>query len=102
MATFNGFGLQRTFAPQTTTILRHLLRVGEISGVEAQALYRARSLTKRISEINEVFQVDSEFRKDATGQRYVRYSMPNNVRSAISEGRLMLSAPSQTAPALAA
>lgn len=94
---FNGFGIQRRFAPQTATVLRHLLRVGEISGVEAQALYRVRSLTKRISEINEFFQIDAEFKKDATGQRYVRYSMPNDVRSTVREGQLALPAPMSAA-----
>jgi hypothetical protein len=82
---FTGFGLTARLSPQTATILRHLLRVGEISGVEAQAMYKARSLTKRISEINEFFLVESEWKRDTTGQRYVRYFMPDDVRNYVRE-----------------
>lgn len=68
-------------APQTTTILRHLEKVGSISNVEAQALYKCRALPKRISEIDRAIALDMndmryiarETKKDATGQRYVRY-----------------------------
>lgn len=67
-------------APQTATILGHLEKVGSISNVEAQALYKARALPKRISEIEEFFAVTRpshivtrERKVDATGQRYVRY-----------------------------
>lgn len=83
--TFFGFNTIARFTPQTAAILRHLLRVGEISGVEAQAMYKARSVTKRISEINQYFQVDAEWKRDTTGQRYVRYSMPNAVRQELYE-----------------
>ncbi len=67
-------------APQTTTILRHLEKVGSISNVEAQALYKCRALPKRISEIdhaldqnNDPRYIGKEMKRDATGQRYVRY-----------------------------
>lgn len=82
---FTGFGLTRKFSPQTATILRHLIRIGEISGVEAQAMYKARSVTKRISEINEAFLVEAEWKRDNTGQRYVRYYMPDDVRRKVTE-----------------
>lgn len=74
-----------TLAPQTATILRHLVAVGELSGVEAIAMYKARSLTKRISEINEAgsrifYTVESEWKRDKTGQRYKRYHMSDVTR----------------------
>ena len=50
---FRVFGSYVSLAPQTAAILNHLRLVGEISGVEAIAMYKARSLTKRISEIND-------------------------------------------------
>lgn len=64
------------FSPQTVTILKHLRKVDSISAVEAQAIYRCRSLTSRIAELrNSGFGIESVFSKDNTGQRYVRYFM---------------------------
>ena len=60
--------------PQTAAILKHLVDVGTITNVEAQAIYKSRSLTKRISEIRKAgYDVKSEWRRDNTNQRYVRY-----------------------------
>ncbi len=81
----------RTFAPQTSKILKHLTQVGDISGVEAQALYRARSVTKRISEINSFLleaggqehAVQGQWSRDLTGQRYKRYVMTPETRMAL-------------------
>lgn len=83
-----------TLAPQTATILRHLKTVGDISGVEAQAMYKSRSLTKRISEINLAiyqntlagsdFPVVAQWSRDTTGQRYKRYVLPADLRAAIN------------------
>jgi hypothetical protein len=62
------------FCPQTVKILGHLRAVGDISGVEAAAMYRCRSLTKRIAELRaDGFGIESVYSKDHTGQRYVRY-----------------------------
>lgn len=83
-----------TLAPQTAEVLRHLKNVGDISGVEAQAMYKVRSLTKRISEINEAlyyntlagpdFPVEGQWNRDTTGQRYKRYVLPQNLRTALN------------------
>lgn len=55
-------------------IRNHLKKVHSISGVEAQNLYRCRSLTKRISELrDDGMDIRSVWSKDLTGQRYVRY-----------------------------
>jgi hypothetical protein len=60
--------------PQTAIIFHHLKTRGSITGVEAAAVYRARSLSKRISEIKEAgHNVVRVLHKDATGQRYAKY-----------------------------
>lgn len=81
-------------SPQTATVLRHLKSVGDISGVEASAMYKVRSLTKRISEINDAlysntkegpeFPVEGQWSIDNTGQRYKRYVLPMELRMAIN------------------
>lgn len=59
---------------QTRRILEHLKDQGSITQVEAQAMYKARSLTRRITDIREMgYDVYSEWKTDHTGQRYVRY-----------------------------
>lgn len=63
---------------QNNQILQHLKRVGSISWVEANDLYRVRSLTRRIADLREMgHDILSEWRKDTLGQRYVRYSLTN-------------------------
>lgn len=71
--------------PQTAQILLHLIRVGSISPLEAGALYRCRSLSRRICDLKEAgFEIETELRKDATGQRYARYSMPKRDRRSLA------------------
>lgn len=61
-------------APQTAKILQHLEMVGSISNVEAQAVYRCRALPRRIKDLKVAgFNIKREMKRDATGQRYVRY-----------------------------
>ena len=61
---------------QTSKILDHLINVGSISFVEANDLYRCRSLTRRIADLREgQWPILSEWRRDALGQRYTRYSI---------------------------
>lgn len=63
---------------QTDKILDHLRKVGSISFVEANDLYRCRSLTRRIKDLREAgHKIVSEWRKDVTGQKYTRYSLVN-------------------------
>jgi hypothetical protein len=60
----------------TTLILNHLLDKETITSVEAQALYRCRSLSKRISELkSEGWTINSVLKTDVTGQRYARYQL---------------------------
>lgn len=96
MSKFNIMGRTLSFAPQTAQVFKHLADVGSVSGVEAQAIYKVRSLTKRISEINDelnqklgpAFTLQAEWLRDATGQRYRRYFMAETVRGAITHANL--------------
>lgn len=60
----------------TALILDHLKKGKTITAVEAAALWRVRSLTRRISDIRAKGHVIlAEEQKDTTGQKYVRYSL---------------------------
>jgi len=62
--------------PQSRVVLNHLKAAGSITAVEASAVHRVRSLSRRITEISdEGFKVKKEHKKDVNGQRYVRYSL---------------------------
>jgi hypothetical protein len=62
--------------PMNTLILNHLITKGSISNVEAQALYRCRSLSRRICDLKAAgWSINSYLKKDATGQRYARYEL---------------------------
>jgi hypothetical protein len=61
---------------QNQKIAEHLQNVGSISWVEANDLYRVRSLPRRIADLREAgHEIVSEWRTDHLGQRYTRYSM---------------------------
>lgn len=60
--------------PMTSLILKHLREKGSITSVEAQALYRCRSLSRRIVDLKQAgYSIRSVLKTDATGQRYARY-----------------------------
>lgn len=60
--------------PQSRQILTHLREVGSLTNIEAQALYRCRSLPRRIADLKENgYQITSVMKVDATGQKYARY-----------------------------
>lgn len=62
-------------SPQAITILRHLQSAGSITNVEAHAVHRVRSLSRRITELRDAgVPINKERRRDVTGQIYVRYS----------------------------
>ena len=61
---------------QNDKILTHLHDVGSISWVEANDLYRVRSLPRRIADLRQLgFDILSEWKTDRLGQRYTRYSL---------------------------
>ena len=61
---------------QNDKILAHLRDVGSITWVEANDLYRVRSLPRRIADLRQRgHEIISEWRTDKLGQRYTRYQM---------------------------
>lgn len=65
----------RNGRPMKELILNHLRRNGDISPVEASAMWACRDLPKRISELRkEGHPIAVEYKKDSMGQRYARYT----------------------------
>ena len=66
-------------SPQTHQVLRHLIAAGSITNVEAHAVLKCRSVSKRISELVNTHGIDVAklHRRDSTGQRFVRYVLVN-------------------------
>ncbi len=65
-----------TLTPSAKSIAEHLAREGNVSGVEAAAMYKTRQLPGRISELrNAGYDIASNFDVDRLGQRYVRYHL---------------------------
>lgn len=63
-----------SLAPQTQKVLDLLRSKGSLTGVEAAAVAKVRSLTKRVHELRSAgIPIHSEWRRDSEGQRYVRY-----------------------------
>ena len=59
---------------QTDLLLDHFRVRPSISALEAQALFRIRSLARRINDLEaQGHKFRRVMRKDTTGQRYVRY-----------------------------
>ena len=65
--------------PQTHQVLCHLITAGSITNVEAHAVLKCRSVSKRISELANTYGIDVAklYRRDSTGQRFVRYVLIN-------------------------
>ena len=65
--------------PQTHQVLCHLITAGSITNVEAHAVLKCRSVSKRISELVNTYGIDVAKlrRRDSTGQRFVRYVLIN-------------------------
>ena len=62
--------------PQTELVLSHLIVVGHISNVEANAVHGIRSVSSRISELKKAgYKIDKTTKHDMTGQRYTSYSL---------------------------
>lgn len=60
--------------PQLNWLLDHFKRHSSISAQEAHAMFRIRSLSRRICDLKKLgYKFVSELRYDTTGQRYVRY-----------------------------
>lgn len=60
--------------PQAYLVLQHLRQVGHITNVEANAVLKVRSVSRRITDlIRAGCDIIKEARTDSTGQRYTRY-----------------------------
>jgi hypothetical protein len=60
--------------PQVDMLLDHFMQRPSITAVEAAALYRIRSLSRRIVDLSKMgFKFSKQHSVDPTGQRYVRY-----------------------------
>lgn len=69
---------RKTLTPSAAAIAAHLKREGNISGVEAAAMFKTRQLPGRISELrNAGYDIASNFDHDTSPsrQRYVRYHL---------------------------
>ena len=67
---------QMHLSPMSLKVLEHLEKSGSISNVEANAVLKCRSVSRRITELKDTgFDIQSEMRKDSTGQRYMRYTL---------------------------
>ena len=61
---------------QERVVLNHLIAKGDITNVEAHAVHRIRSVSRRITTLIDAgCRIEKEHRKDTTGQRYVRYRL---------------------------
>lgn len=59
---------------QKRLLLEHFRVKSSISNIEASALYRIRSLSRRINDLEaDGYQFARSQERDPTGQRYVRY-----------------------------
>lgn len=68
--------MTRRLTPQSQKVLDHIRTAGSISNVEANAVHRVRSLSRRITEISDAgYPIAKERKRDVTGQVYVRYSL---------------------------
>lgn len=60
---------------QTMQLLNHFSQRPTISGVEAAAVFKIRSLHRRILDLEaQGYAFTCEWKKDSTGQRYMRYT----------------------------
>jgi hypothetical protein len=61
-------------SPQTRVVAGHLKATGSITAVEANAVHRIRSVSRRITELlDNGFVIRKEQKRDVNNQRYVRY-----------------------------
>lgn len=73
--------------PQAQLVLNHLDVEDHITGGEAYLVYGIRSLSRRITELQDAgYVITKKLKTDAKGQRYVRYSLDKNIRQ-VGEGK---------------
>lgn len=61
-------------SPQSRIVAAHLAATGSITAVEANAVHRIRSVSRRITELRDHgLNIDKDHKRDVNQQRYVRY-----------------------------
>ncbi|WPH18212.1 helix-turn-helix domain-containing protein [Variovorax paradoxus] len=61
-------------SPQAKIVANHLKATGSITAVEANAVHRIRSVSRRITELTDNgIEIRKEQKRDVNNQRYVRY-----------------------------
>ena len=64
--------------PQDKAVLDYLMAENSITNGEAHMVLRCRSVSKRISTLRQCgVEITKDYRRDVTGQRYVRYGLLN-------------------------
>lgn len=82
-----------TLSPQARTVLSHLRTNQHLTAWQAEGVYRIRRLASRVDELRAAgFEVCTEIARDASGQRYTRYSLSRAQKRA----KVPLLAPRQT------
>ncbi len=75
-----------SLSPQCAAVLNHIKKAGSITGVEAEQVHRIRHLPSRVFELKRAgYNIKAETHKDVVGQRYVRYSLMGQPKSARQE-----------------
>ncbi len=65
----------RNGLPMRVLVLNHLRKHGNLSPIEASAMWACRDLPKRISELKKAgHPITVEYKRDDMGQRYARYT----------------------------
>lgn len=65
----------------TALIIEHLIKIGDISDMEARGMFKCRALPRRIADLKAHGWFINAVRKvDSTGQRYVRYVLDEGQR----------------------
>lgn len=69
-------GLRTALSPQALKVLEHMEVTGEITNVEAHMVLKCRSVSRRITELQDAgFWIDKEWKRDSQGQKYLRYKL---------------------------
>lgn len=64
--------------PMVELLAAHLKSGKSITAIEANALWRCRSLSRRICDLKDAgYKIQRQLRRDTTGQRYARYFLAN-------------------------
>lgn len=73
----------KPLSPQAQTVLAHLRANSHLTSWQAEGVYRIRRLASRVDELRAAgFEIETQTREDAAGQRYTRYMLSRRQRRA--------------------